>query len=162
MMYDAEFMIYLWLLPVVLFVVIPLLMLPLGLMRNFFSTAKKTAASSETAELEEQERGYEKERREFPRIEARGVVAHISDGKNCCQGEVRDISQPGICLVSPSNILDKGAENLGVLVTGEGDRIQLLLKPKWKHHKGEQHHIGGEVADNLENWREFAVRYECA
>ena len=159
-MIDTELMIYLWLFPMVFFIVVFMLILSLGVFRNWFSSQKSPVLLLESPMVEEQPGYIASDRRVHQRAEPQGFVAHISDGTNCIKGTVRDISGPGICLAGPANILDKGAKNLGVLVTGNGERVQLLVKPKWKHHQGDTQVIGGLVAENLEGWRDFTLQFE--
>lgn len=162
MPYHQELIVCLWFSSLVVVIVVPLLMVPLEVLKAIFFVPWKpvTCSKEDVGEYPIQPFPV-KERRQNVRKETVDISAYISDGKKSCEGMVSDLSLPGICLVSPSDILDERVGAIGVLITEVNGRGPMLIKPKWKRRNGENDHIGGEVANNLECWKEYVLSLEC-
>ncbi|MHB8808595.1 MAG: PilZ domain-containing protein [Desulfobulbaceae bacterium] len=149
MFIKPELIVYFWLFPDFLFFIFPLLFFPLFLLGKKMFTAKAQAAVEKVPV--QQPRVYDN-KREHPRERIGGIIAQLSDGIQCCRGSITDISQSGVCLVSPKGKLDKNAHRLGVLLTGAGESFHMLVKPRWNRDQGEVFCIGASIEETLGNW----------
>lgn len=155
MMYKPDLFIYLWLFPVFMVFVAPLLIVSaarlgesvLATGRSLFGT---TVAPASSAILE-----HEQEQRTDPRQPVDGFIAHVSDGVNYCTGSVVDVSKHGICLADTGEYLDSNAEKFGVLLTGKGKSFQMQVKPRWNQQIGSKQSFGAVIEDSHWNWDEF-------
>lgn len=157
MLIRPDLIVYFWLFPAFLFFIFPLLFFPLFLLGKKMSTVKAQAASEKVPVQQPQE--YDN-KREYPRERIGGVIAQLSDGIQCCRGSITDISQAGVCLVSPKGKLDKNADRLGVLLTGAGESFHMLVKPRWNRDQGEVFSIGASIEETLGNWDSLTGKTE--
>jgi hypothetical protein len=156
MLIKPDLIVYLWMFPVVLFFFFPVLCFPLVLLGDELLKARRQTAGERRSVV--QPAGYALgEKRKYPRQKVVGVIAQVSDGVRCCRGSIADISQFGLRLVVPKDGLDKGADKLGVLLTGAGERsMQMRVKPRWNNERGGEVSIGASIEETIGGWDSFA------
>lgn len=156
MLIKPELIVYLWLFPAFLFFVFPVLFLPLILLKEKLPSAETQRSEERKSVFQPHGYATDADKRGFPRQKIAGIIAHVSDGVRCCSGSIADISQSGVCLVSPKGELDQNADKLGVLLTGAGESFQIAVKPRWKVERGGKLSIGASIEESLGNWDSFA------
>ena len=154
MFYHPEYIMYLWLIPVILSILLPLTVVPFILVAERMMAARKKLenkiyvplGTTSTATVDN---------REHPRMPMEGISAFISDGTNCCPGTVDEISSEGIRLANPANIINKESDRLGVLINHNGRCYALQVKPQWQENTGQEENIGAKIIGGFWNWKEF-------
>ena len=154
MLYHPELIVYLWLVPVFLTIIIPLVAAPLVVMgeRLFAARDESPDALYSTQNLDQTDSD---EDRVYTKLTQEGITAYISDGTNSCSGSVTDVSKHGICLINPSDVIDREAERLGVHLTLKGKSFPMEVRPEWQHDSGRQENIGAKIIEGSWNWDEF-------
>lgn len=102
------------------------------------------------------------DKRRYPRIELKGMVADISDGKGFFTGSVHDISRFGLALEDISAKIDSHAEYLTVILAGKDGHFKLKIKPRWDTTAGRQKSIGGQIDNSPFSWTAFVMQREPA
>ena len=152
MLIKPDLIVYMWLLPALLFFVFPFLCFPLVLLGERMFIAKTQTTGEKKTIKQPRRYATDDDKREYPREKIEGVIAQVSDGIRCCRGSITDISQLGVCFVSPSGRLDQNADSLGVLLTGAGQSFHMRVKPKWNEDRGGELSIGASIEDTLGSW----------
>jgi hypothetical protein len=149
MFQHPDFVNYFWLLPLALFILVPLgvtlIAYILRQTKAFFFTDNQVS----------------KEKRNHPRfIPYEGTLAKITAGDTTYTGLVCDISRLGISLCHlPDKFLNK-MDKLTVVIKGYGVDHNLLIRPKWivKTESGQQ--IGAEIETPPPGWNQFILQTE--
>lgn len=164
MFYHPDWIIYLWLTPVFVYFIIPLLLIPSEwFLKSFMKMTKKDVMAKESPSfvaVQPEVLRPVSDKRQYPRLKVDGVVAHVSDGMSYCEGLVNDVSKFGICLKSRADKLDRKAEKLGVLLIGNGKYFQVQVKPKWERGDGLEDSVGAEIEDAYWDWDKFRENIE--
>ena len=159
MFYHPDWILSLWLAPVFITFVLPLLVISLEwFLRPFSKTAKEMP--SFVAGQPEIQLHQVSDKRQHPRLKVAGVVAHVSDGIGYCEGFLNDVSKFGLCLNISADKCDRKAEKLGVLLVGYGKYFQVQVKPKWEKCNGGEENIGAEIEDVYWDWDKFRENIE--
>lgn len=156
MFIKPELIVYLWLFPVFLFFLFPVLFFPLIKLGEKLHTPGEQTAGVKDSRTQPLGYGAGENKREYPRERVGGIIAQVSDGIRCCRGSITDISQSGVCLVSPKGKLDQNADRLGVLLTGAGESFHMLVKPRWNKDRDGEFSIGASIEETLGNWDSLA------
>lgn len=149
MFFHPDLIIYLWLFPLVLLILLPLALSMIGLflrvMDKFFFAAELTG----------------REKRLHPRfIPYEGTFAEVSVGDTTCTGLVCNISRLGISLKHlPDKISDR-VEELRVVIRGYGADHNLLVRPKWILATESGQQIGAEIDQAPPGWNQFLMQTE--
>ncbi len=137
------FLVYLWFIPLLLQLVLPLLMLIVWLfyrLTKFFATRGTTSPAIKTIE-----------RRAYPRIAGELLGAVIADSNGKIVGRVKNISTSGICVTGfPKNAVKIQKEL--TLRTGENNAFQLLIKPRWVQMKRTGKVFGASILNHPVGW----------
>ena len=164
MFYHPDWIVPLWLTPVFIMFILPVLFVS---SIRFFDALirmnrKAEAAKARMSRVAAQPVGpfQSFDKRKHPRMKVDGVVAHISDGKSYCEGFVHDISQFGICLNNHPDKLDRKVGRLGVLLIGHGKYFQVQVQPKWETGDGVEDKVGAVIEDTCWDWDEFKENME--
>lgn len=152
MFYFPESIVYLWLIPVFLTIILPLVTAPVIILVEKLIAARKRAASRIYAPLEQTATGAV-DHRGMPRLAVDGVSAYVSDGINSWRGTVTDISRDGIRLTNPEEISNRKIDRLGVLLNWNGKCFPIQVKPQWKRDSGRN--IGARIVGGYWKWDEF-------
>ena len=149
MVFHPDLIIYLWLFPLAVLVLLPLVLSITGLlhrlMRDFFFAAELTG----------------REKRLHPRfIPYEGTFAEVSVGDTTCTGLVCNISRLGIGLKHlPDRFFDT-VEELRVVIRGYGADHNLLVRPKWILATESGQQIGAEIDQAPPGWNQFLMQTE--
>jgi len=149
MFFHPDFIIYLWLLPLFILVLLPLTLSVTGfflrLTRTFFFADPLTG----------------REKRQHPRfIPYKGTFAEITAGGTTCTGLVCNISRLGISLKHlPDKFFDT-VDELTVVIRGYGADHNLLVKPKWVMATKSGKQIGAEIDEAPPGWSQFLMQTE--
>lgn len=160
MLYNTNLVVYLWMLPVLTLISLPLLTFLVHNIRNILIAGIQTKSQRPVSITPAVEPQSKAEQRRQQRMGVTGIIAHISDGDKYCSGEVHDISEGGLRLKSPPDILNKQATNLGVLLTGFGKTVQMEVYPRWQEYNGSQHLVGASIDADHWNWQEFVLHFK--
>ncbi len=164
MFYHPDWIVPLWLTPLFIMFILPVLFISsiLFLESLIKMNRKAEIAKARISRAVDQPVGPFQtfDKRKHPRMKVDGVIAHISDGKSYCEGLVTNISQHGICLNNHPDQLDRKAGRLGVLLIGHGRYFQMQVKPKWEAGDGGDEKVGAAIEDVHWNWNEFKENME--
>lgn len=152
MFYFPESIVYLWLIPVFLTIILPLTAAPVIILVEKLIAARKRAASRIYAPLEQTPAGAA-DHRVMPRLPVDGVSAYVSDGINSWTGTVTDISRDGIRLTNPEAVSNRKIDRLGVLLNWNGKCFPIHVKPQWRMNSGRN--IGAKIVGGYWKWDEF-------
>lgn len=155
MLNYAELIVYLWLTPVFLFILLPVVAAPIIISVERVIVARRRKESAIYAPMGATLEG-DQENRMHPRLATEGISAYISDGTNCYPGKINDISPGGVMITNPGNAIAREADSLGILMNCNGKCFPIQVKPLWKEDNGQEENIGAEIIDNFWNWDEFA------
>lgn len=153
-MFKPEYMIYLWFVPVFLYFIAPLFILPFFFLKKRSDMEKLRITSVQYLRDGQGERVFN-DTRVHPRQKVDGVIAHVSDGVRWCRGEVRDVSRRGLSIVTPAGELDQEQGVLGVLLTGSGKSFPMKVRPQWQDIRGEKLITGAAIFEAVGNMKEF-------
>ncbi len=157
MLYHPELMVYVWLIPVFLFFILPgMIMVPHMVFQlaarcvTYFMRSATVSAQSRDVQNENS-----LEKRRSPRCCVSGVVADVTDGINSCTGLVCNISKIGIGLMDlPEKIMQK-ADKLSIIIKGHDGHYPMYLNPQWVDNKGSSLRIGGLIENVPTDWEIF-------
>lgn len=137
------FLVYLWFIPLILQLVLPLLMLIVWL---FYKLPKSLVARrTATPAIKTIER------RVYPRIAGELLGAVIADSNGKIVGRVKNISTSGICVTDfPKNAVKIQREI--TLRTGENNAFQLLIQPRWVQMKQTGKVFGASILNHPVGW----------
>ncbi len=151
-----DIIVYLWMLPVLGFIVLPLLW-------ALFGTLYRVAEHTRLGDI----RGFivlnnlgeegtgEVEHRTRPRVRLEGGKACIDEDCDCCKAYVSNISNSGICLRNiPSSMYLETSPVRVVLKTRQKD-YTVLARPRWKRLAGKGFVIGAEIERIPDGWKEL-------
>ncbi len=149
MFYYPDLITYLWLVPVLLFLFIPLAITMVGfsrlLARRFLSTKRILG----------------KEKRRHPRFDScEDTYAEITVGDTTCTGLVCNISKLGISLKDLPDKFSDEIDRLTVVIRDYGIDHNLLVKPKWVTVTETGNHIGAEIDTASPGWSKFLMQTE--
>ena len=151
----SEYFAYLWLIPVSIFIFVPLC---IGLGNLAFSIMRLGRTVEESP--------VQEEKREHQRfIPEKGNTVEVKMvGNSCtsiCTGLLCDISKVGISLKEiPLMFLDK-VEQLTVVVRGDEEEYTLLVHPRWSLATASGNQIGAEIEQASSGWNQFLKYIEA-
>lgn len=151
----SEYFAYLWLVPVSLFIFVPLC---IGLGNLVLSLARSGCPTEKNPANEE--------KREYQRFipEEGNTVEVKMVGNSCtsiCTGILCDISKVGISLKElPLMFLDK-VEQLTVIVRGYEEDHTLLVRPRWSLATASGNQIGAQIEGASSGWHQFLKDVEA-
>ena len=139
----------LWLLPVVVFFIIPLAILVVAVSMELASLM--LAPSS----IGKKVRTGKREKRIDRRIHADDLQVSVSDGIDMFSGLVCDISKLGICIMGIPEKMFSKAERLAVVVDGGSETFSLHVTPKWERDCQSGRQIGALIEYAPDGWGDF-------
>ena len=148
MLYHPNVVIYLWFLPLTVWVLLPL---TLGVIR--FSL--KLISQLLFVENEQPSQVQEiQNRRQYSRVSIAPVEVQVSDGHRSVQAQLANTSRFGLCLKNLPEKIVQTADRLTVTFTGQGIRT-LRVQPVWVRANGTGLNIGAKVEENSIQWQKF-------
>ncbi len=149
MFYDLGLTIYLWLIPVISLLLLPLVLPIDKLSRNIAHLFKRKPAKM-TAD-----------KRVHPRITFHeDTIARIAIGDTICTGLVGNMSKFGISLKNLPEVFSEEIDKLTVVIRKYGVDHNLTIVPKWKAYTETGHQLGAEIAFATSGWEDFLVQTE--
>ena len=102
------------------------------------------------------------ENRKFIRAAIKNFSVEIADGFGFFTGNVSDISRFGLCITDLSSHLSELVRTMTVLVTGQGMRFVMNVRPRWtaKKELGPNEFMGIEILNPPSDWTEFVMSFE--
>lgn len=139
----------LWIIPVIVFVIIPLVLLCAFLCVQVVSYLIVPSVRHGLT------RAIRSEKRAHRRIHANDLRVDVSDGVNVFNGLVCDISKLGICIMGiPEKLLER-VDRLAVVVDSQGETYSLHVMPKWQKSMSSGRQIGALIEYAPDGWYEF-------
>ena len=160
-MFQPDFMVYLWMLPVLLMIIVPALwsmfgMLYKGIERSRFSDVKGFVEIRTPVPDED---GYI-ERRHQARIQIKGPKAVVGRQKKCCQTYISNVSSKGICLSNiPQKMFKEVNDKFRVIFRSRERDYTMLVQPMWKKSGGNGYMVGAEILTLPVGWAAFVNEF---
>lgn len=160
---------YIWLLVIVAIVFFVFFLLASTSSRFRFLYAKRRGPVSPrfvTVDDEHIHRGQafvDKEggrKRKSLRIPVDDYVAEIEDVQGTAIGSVNDVSWFGICLKDLTKKIDVTTDKLFVVISGQGKRFRLSVRPRWQKNQGLYQVVGMELLTFPLEWPEFVLAHQ--
>ena len=99
-------------------------------------------------------------RRMDTRIALTDMVADISDGRGFFKGVIHDFSRFGMALDDISPKMNSQAQQLTVVVDGQGKHFKMKISPRWESVADGQKIVGCQIEQGPFTWTEFVMRFE--
>ncbi|MCB2181141.1 MAG: hypothetical protein KQH63_03835 [Desulfobulbaceae bacterium] len=160
MLYYPELAVYVWLVPVFLCLIIPIMVFMARLVSDLTTFGMAYFRKSSTVPLGVRVVGGESslEKRSHPRYCVPGIMADVSDGTHSCTGLVCNISRIGIGLMElPEKIMHE-ADRFSVIIKKQGSHYPMYLNPQWVDNTGPNLKIGGLIEHVPADWEDFVTR----
>lgn len=162
--YD-NIMVYLWLIPVIGLIVIPLLW-------SWFAKLYKTIERARLAQVEgcilensgAEAGGENFEKRYANRIRLDEGHAYIDELNDCCKANVSNISQNGICLKQVPQAMELKSNPVMVLFRTPKEDYTFHAKPIWKKMTGDGYVMGAKIDQTPLGWENLLQEFDqtCA
>lgn len=141
MFYHPDLIVYLWLLPVTILIILPLLLKGGCLLYQQTSWGK--AALNPDALPNHIVPSTE--RRKHPRIAVQGAYAMVSGRCECCEAVVENISKFGICVKNLPQELMNEAKKFKVIVKTQAGNFEMFVNPRWNKQREAGHRVGAQL-----------------
>ena len=152
MLYHPDYIVYLWLIPVVLVIVIPAFFKAVCALYRMTESGQ-AACAREYARQKKSTRISD--RRKHPRVELIGAVALVNGTEEHCTGVVANVSRLGVCLKNlPQALLNK-AEKFRVQVCTRAGDFDLIVSPRWEKLFAADYMVGAEIVKVPTGWEEY-------
>ncbi len=100
------------------------------------------------------------EQRGSTRINVVGMEVDLPEKAGFRRGTLKDVSRSGVCLVgTPLKMHDKKSI-VAVIVSADGKRFSLQLRPKWEKQDELMLVTGAMICDAPSEWMEMIMRLE--
>ena len=147
MVHNTDPVIYLWVVPVICFFLLPIalavLLIPLLHTRNYLIT----------------NRIFNREKRRHPRHPTNGdTLAQITIANTTCTALISNISQTGICLEHLPEIFSYKINKVPVVIRQYGMECNLLIKTRWTELTESGKKIGAEVDIASPEWSQLLLQ----
>ena len=157
MLYHPDLIVYLWLLPVVLLIIMPVLF-KTGCM--FFRMTTRGQAACEKEPVQPNNTADQMERRKSPRVKVIGVVAQVRGADDYCTAMVTDVSTFGLCLKNIPQALLDGAKKFKVIVNTHVDNFEMMIYPRWEKVLESGYLVGAEIENAPRGWNEYIAKMD--
>ena len=159
-MFQPNFMVYLWMLPVLLMIVVPALwsifiMLYKVIERSRFSDVRGFIDSTPSPNQD-----GNKERRHKSRIQIEGPKAVVARQVKCCQTDISNISSKGICLTNiPQKIFKEANGKFRVIFRSCERDYTMIVQPMWEKSGDSGYMVGAEILTIPVGWAAFVNKF---
>ena len=144
---NTDLIICLWLVPIVAFLLLPLVLTALAL-----PLLKARHALFSAGVVKE-------EKRKQPRLSAiEGAVAQVTVGDTTVTGLVSNFSQAGICLKNLPESFSYKINKMSVIVQQYGIDYKLLVKAKWTELTDSGKKFGAEIDTASPEWSHLLLQ----
>ncbi len=149
MSYPANYIVYLWLIPIFIFIFLPLTLTTAALVKTL--AQRLLVAKEMTAE----------EKRKHPRFSSSNdTFARITVGDKTCTGLVCNISKTGVSLKHLPEIMSHEIDKLSVVIHHYGIDYTMLFKTKWTELTESGRRLGAEIDSTSADWSKFLLQTE--
>ena len=100
------------------------------------------------------------ENRSYPRIALNNLKVEACDGFGFYGGMISDVSRFGLCLTEFPLKLDGRVEKMTVIVSGEGRKFKMNIRPRWSISDNNNKTVGAQILDAPWSWTEFVMDLE--
>ncbi len=142
--------VYLWLVPVITLIVIPLLW---SLLSWFYKFVERTRLVEVKGCILEDDGNSEK--RNCHRIRLNEGHAYLDEESDCCKADVSNISIDGICLKNVPEAMDLKSNPLMVLFRTPEKDYTFNAKPIWKQLTDKGYMIGAKILHAPSGWEKL-------
>jgi len=156
-MFKPELIVYLWMFPFFVFIVLPVVCLPFFVMVQQRQSARLARQAEESDSISGNiQYSAINDNREYPRKAIDGLFARVFSGDNSYDVAVNNISKRGVCFDCPVDEIGQQAESLGMMLTESGKNFYMQVKPQWNQKQGKQQSVGASILNSFDKWEEFA------
>ncbi len=156
MFYQPELIVYLWMLPVLFMIVLPVLwtitrMLYQAVDRSWLKDVRGFAEIGEYGVVEQPGQ----ERRKSPRIRVDGSKVAVAQQINCCRTSAANISHHGIFFSDIPQKMFMELDKLKVVFRTRERDYSMFVQPKWIKRGENGHMLGAEIINTPPGWECF-------
>lgn len=157
MFYQPELMVYMWMLPVVILIVIPSLW---PVLRGLYRVVERSSLSDVRGFVEVSSELFDKEakteRRREPRVRIEGPKAVVARQVYCCHSHVGNISGKGISFVNlPQRMFQEANDRIRVIFRSREREYSMLVQPRWKRKGDSGYELGAKILSIPSGWEKF-------
>jgi hypothetical protein len=155
MLYQPDLMIYLLMLPVMGFIIVPVLwtmtcMLYRAMERSRLANVSGFVDFGTTKSAEV------KNKRKQLRVGIKGPKAKVAKQLNCCKSYVANISSKGICFNNlPQKMFQEANDKFKVIFRSREREYAMFVQPKWRKNGNNGYMIGAEILTVPAGWENF-------
>lgn len=142
MFYHPELIVYLWLLPVFILIIVPVFF-KVGCVLYCQTSWGRTTCSKEYSRQHNLKQAQE--RRKHSRVEIDGTSVQVACSGVYCTAMVENISSLGICLKNLPQALLNEAKKLKVIINTQAGNFEMHVKPKWEKSYKSGYKIGADI-----------------
>lgn len=160
MVIISEYIVVLWMLPVTVFLILPLCIFIMNLL---FTSSRHMALKLRDVSSNRhagQPAAEARDSRKDQRIAVKGLRADISDGITTYNGLVANISKLGICLKDVPEKLSTSRSLLSIIIHSSSGNFKIVARPRWNQLQANSGKtIGVEIASSPDNWGDFVLSH---
>lgn len=142
MFYHPDLIVYLWLMPVFILIIVPVLF-KVGC-ALYCKTPWGQTTCSKAYSLKHHLIQAE-ERRKHSRVDIGGAPAQVAGAGVCYTAMVENISSLGICLKNLPKALLSEAKKLKVIVNTQAGNFEMFVSPKWEKSYKSGYKVGADI-----------------
>jgi hypothetical protein len=161
MFYQPDLMIYVWMIPLIGFVLLPFMwsatcMLYKGMERSRFANVKGfVEVSTPTPEGD-----VNIEKRQQARVQIEAPKAVVVCQVKCYKTHVSNISSKGICLSNlPQKMINEGSDKFRVIFRSREREYKMLVQPRWSKWGDNGFKVGAEILTIPAGWEGFVNEF---
>ncbi len=147
MSHPTNLIVYLWLIPIVTFIFLPLALTTIALVKNvgqYFLVAKEMT---------------DEEKRKHPRFSSNNeTFAKVTIGDKTCTGLVCNISKTGVSLKHLPEMISHEIDKLSVVIHHYGIDYTMLFKTKWTEITESGRRLGAEIDSTSSDWSQLLLQ----
>jgi len=153
---TQNIIVFLWLLPLFGFIILPLLWSIAGMLYRAIERSRLGEISGYVSLNNRDDADTEEdENRGRPRIHLEGGTACIDEERGCCKAAVADISKRGICLKHVPEKMSLESDPIRLVVRTRQKDYTMTATPVWKKLTRKGYVIGAEINQISETWKNF-------
>ncbi len=157
MNYTHNIIVFLWLVPVLGFIVLPSMWSIYGMLYRAFERSRLTDINGYIALNDRDVVTGEDENRSRPRVHVEGREACIAEECVCSRATVSDFSRHGICLKDVPQKKHLAASSFRLVFRTRQQDYMVIARPVWKRLTGKGYIIGAEIDRIPEAWKNFVT-----
>ncbi len=161
-MISSEYFVILWLIPVTLFIIIPLSIcfcwLAVRCLKDL-TGGKIPFIDFFSNQYFDANAGVQKRKEPRASID-KGLTANINDGINSFNGIVANISSMGLCIKEIPENITIASEKVSIVIRNGEEEMQVVGRLCWQYLQESRGRILGlEVTQSTDNWGEYVMSH---